>query len=221
MWTKLWVGLVGLAAFASAGRAANLSYNFTTLVADGQGSVNATASSLAYTQSGITLTVTGKSGPPNSAQNVVQTSGVGLGVSDQTIDNKEFLDLTFSSAVTLNTISFTNFTAGPGNSGANSDVELLSPTTGMIFSGVIPGNSPSTIDLGPAGLNIPLASRAGLVFEFSTLQGNDSYSLGGLTASFSTDTPPPSGVPLPTSAYAGLALLTALAVSRKVRHAFA
>jgi hypothetical protein len=213
MWSKLCVAFLGLSAFSAASSNAASLFDFS--------GTNQTGTTLHFTSGAIGLDVTAVDSSGNTGGTVNQDSVVGLGVvggdTNKTVDGpKEELHFAFAPSVTLDSVTYDNFTASANNGGDGTQIilTLLSNNTATpLFQAPIPVNG--FVDL------TGVADRTGatLVIRWDPMgRGNDNFSILNLSVETDQGNPPPA-VPVPASAYAGMVLLGALAISRKVQKA--
>lgn len=200
------------ATLASAASAATVSFDFT-------GSVTA-ATSIAVTDVGTGLIATAY-GFVNATPSLVVRSGIGYGVYQlpsippigpldfivDGIGGTETLLVDFTpDIVTINSATF-------GLVQANDDVRVtvFGPGASIVSTAVFdPANgSVVTLDL----TAFPTALRTGLSFGFSSVTGNDDFSVAGIEVDYTPVIPGPV-VPLPPAMLAGAALMGVVAVRR-------
>lgn len=133
---------------------------------------------------------------------VLQT-GTLIGLPNQFdgLGSKEGLNFSFSSAVSLQSLTFSF-------ADANDDV-LIALTNGSqttLFSGNVASGS-VTINVANLGTN----------FMLTTLDRSDDYALSGLTVNYALSAQGPTAVPLPAAAMGGSALLGLVAARRRPR----
>ena len=154
--------------------------------------------------------------------NVTRDSLTGLGVSGDDaflLNDAETLQFDFSpNTVTFDAITLTVVELGQNPNSGNGDNALIlkvsSPTATLFNQSIATsGTSPVTLNLASFA---SAASRTGLTFSISGVDGNDDFGVGSLSVDY---TPIAAAVPLPPAVLGGAALMGCVGFARIVRRA--